>query len=312
MTWALVALLGYFFNAVAALFDKFLLSDRIPAPAVYAFFVSLFSLFTLFFIPFGFVLTPWANVGVFLLSGMLFVYGLVAFYYAVKSHEISRVAPLLGTVVSLVAFIAVFLPGNVDGNVLSLPSVLALFLLIGGGLLISFDLPLRAGENIPKLILAAGVAMGISMILLKQGYQEANFISGLVWSRVGMFLAGMSFFVIPLYRQQIMGQFTHFSTKPGKATSTGLFFVINKICAGVAAFLIAYATYLGSVSFVQALSGMQYVFILALAFPLAMRYPQTYGEKLSFWDWFQKAGAVVLIGIGLWLMTMSGIKLLLV
>ncbi|MFZ3032146.1 MAG: hypothetical protein WA082_03860, partial [Candidatus Moraniibacteriota bacterium] len=69
-------------------------------------------------------------------------------------------------------------------------------------------------------------------------------------------------------------------------------------------------TYLGSVSFVQALSGMQYVFILAITFPLSFHYEHIFGERLFFWDWFQKIAAVILIGIGLWLATLSGITLL--
>ncbi len=311
MTWVLVALLGYFFNAVSALFDKFLLSDRIGAPVVYAFFVSLFSLFALFFIPFGFHFGDFRNSGLLVFSGMLFIYGLVAFYYAVKNHEVSRVAPLLGTVVSLVGFGAAFLPGNIDGNTLSVWSFLALVFLIIGGLLISFDLPLRKGETISKLVLIAGLFIGVSAVLLKYGYGQTNFVSGVVWQRFGMFLGGCSLLLTPSFRQQIFDQLAHFSQKPARARSTGLFFVLNKVCAGVAAFLISYATFHGSVSFVQALAGMQYVFILLLAFPLVRLYPDIYQEKLSLFDWLQKAGAVVLIGIGLWLMTTHGIKILL-
>ena len=311
MTWVLVALLGYFFNAVSALFDKFLLSDRIGAPAVYAFFVSLFSLFALFFIPFGFRLGEFWNSGLLIFSGMLFIYGLVAFYYAVKNHEVSRVAPLLGTVVSVVGFGAAFLPGNIGGNTLSMWSVLALVFLILGGLLISFDLPLRSGETISKLVLIAGLFIGVSALLLKYGYGQTNFVSGVVWQRFGMFLGGFSLLLVPLFRLQIFDQLTHFSQKPGRAGSTGLFFVLNKVCAGVAAFLISYATFHGPVSFVQALAGMQYVFILGLAVPLAFRYPTVYREKLSLWDWLQKGAAIILIGLGLWLMTTQGIKILL-
>lgn len=75
--------------------------------------------------------------------------------------------------------------------------------------------------------------------------------------------------------------------------------------------LLAYATFLGSVSFVQALSGMQYVFILIMMIPLSFRYSHIFGERLLFWDWAQKVAAVVIIGLGLWLAAVSGIPLLL-
>jgi hypothetical protein len=310
MTWMAVALGGYFFNAVAALLDKYLLSGPIKAPAVYAFFVSLFSLFTLFFIPFGFQFFGWQTTGLFLLSGALFLYGLVAFYTAVQQREISRIAPLVGTVVSLVAFGAVFAPGLFSEGTFTAIHILALLLLISGGLLISFDLPLRTGERIPASVIIAGVAMGVSLLLLKYGYADANFVSGLVWSRMGMFAAGLSLLFIPVFRKQILAGSSRFSSPSRDAVHTGAVFIINKACGGIATFLIAYAAFLGPISFVQALSGMQYVFLLALALPLSLRYPRIFGERLFFWDWFQKACAIILIGLGLWLAATGGVKLL--
>lgn len=310
MTWALVALLGYFFSAIAAVFDKYLLSDRIPTPAVYAFFVSLFSLFALGFIPFGFEFTDWRTTLLLLVSGMVFVYGLVAFYQAVKEHEVSRVAPLVGTIISLVAFLAVFFPGMSGEAHVGGWYIVALVLLILGGLLISFDLPLRRGEHISGYVVCAGILMGASFLFLKEGYAHTNFQSGLVWSRLGMTLAGVSLLLVPVFREQIFAQLRGFSHRSSRATSTGLLFVLNKITAGIASLLIAYATFLGSVSFVQAVSGMQYVFILMMMLPLSFRYPAIFGERLFLWDWIQKAGAVMLIGLGLWLATVSGVPLL--
>lgn len=309
MVWVLAALAGYFFLAVSAVFDKFLLSDRIKAPSVYAFFVALFSLFTLFFTPFGFEYFGWRITGVFFLSGMLFLYGLVAFYIAVKESEVSRVAPLVGTVISLVAFMTVFFPLTGDGTSFDLLHALSLVLLIGGGLLISFDLPLHKGEHIPKMILVAGLAAGLSALLLKYGYTQANFVSGLIWSRLGILIGGLTLFLIPLYRKEILTELSHMSRHSKRAASTGTLFVVNKTSGGIAAFLIAYAMSQGPVSSVQALSGMQYVFILLITLPLAIRYPKIFGEKLHFWDWFQKACAVILIGIGLWLLATAGVHI---
>lgn len=310
MTWAFVALLGYFFGAISAIFDKYLLSDRIPTPAVYAFFVSLFSLFALGFVPFGFQSADISTISTLLVSGALSTFALVAFYQAVKQHEVSRVAPLVGTLVSLVAFSAIFFPGMAGEEYAEMWYFLALTLLILGGLLISFDLPLRRGEHISRYIFLAGILMGIALLLLKVGYTHTNFQTGLVWSRLGMTLGGILLLLVPLFRRQIFGQFRGFGHRSSRAASTGALFILNKVTAGVASFLISYAMFLGSVSFVQALSGMQYVFILALMIPLSFRYADIFGERLHFWDWFQKAVAVVIIGAGLWLATLSGVSLL--
>ncbi len=310
MLWIPVALLGYFFNAVSALFDKYLLSDRIPTPSVYAFFVSIFSLFAFPFVFFGFQFFDWESTMLFLLSGALFLYGLVAFYAAVKRHEISRIAPLVGVVISLVALLSASVPALPETGSADSIQMLSLVLLIAGGFLIAFDLPFRPGERIPVYVLVAGVLMAVSLILLKIGYAQANFISGLVWSRLGIFVAGMSLLLVPVFRREILSACRKTSEKPRASAGTGLWFVVNKTCAGVASFLISYATFLGPVTFVQALSGMQYVFLLALALPLSFRFPRVFDEKLFFWDWFQKVIAILLIAFGLWLAATNGVKLL--
>ena len=314
MLWMAVTLTGYFFNAVTALIDKYLLAGHIKAPAVYAFFVSLFSLFALLFIPFGFRFFGWQITGLFLLSGMLFLYGLLVFYFSVQRWEISRASPLLGTVVSVTALSAVFLPGAFAEESFTLMHILALLLLISGGFLISFDLPLKRGENVSVAVIAAGITIGVSLLLLKYGYARtnSNFISGFVWSRIGMFAAGLSLFAVPAFRAQILEALNQFSMASKPLRRTGLIIMTNKICGGIASFLITYATFLGPISFVQALSGTQYVFLLALVLPLSWRYPQVFGERLFFWDWFQRASAIALISLGLWIFATSGIKLLLI
>jgi len=308
MSFLFVALLGYFFNAVASIFDKYLLADRIKAPAVYAFYVALFSLFSLFFIPFGFGFFGWWPTFLAFFSGVIFLYALIALYTAFKQYEVSRVAPLVGTVTSITAFVfAIF-----SGSSLGLTIFSALTFLIFGGLLISFDFPLKKGEHVPFTpIMLAGIGIGISLILLKQGYMENNFVSGLVWSRLGIFIGGLSLLFSPLFRHQILDHSHETTADPYRARKTGGYFVLSKVSAGIGSFLITYAISLGSVSFVQALSGMQYLFLLILTLPLSSRFPKIFDEKLFFWDWFQKVSAVVLIGIGLWLSARGGITLLL-
>ena len=310
MLWIPVALAGYFLNAVTALFDKYLLAGRIKAPAVYAFFVSLFSLFGLVFIPFGFQFLSWQTTGLFLLSGTFFLYGLVAFYAAMKHNEVSRIAPLVGTTLSVAALLFGYVLPDVLGEfTFTLERFFALTLLIGGGLLISFYLPIRRGGRLPKLVLIAGVSLAISIVLLKYGYRDANFVSGLVWSRLGMFGAGLSLLLYPVFRREILLECAHFSLRRRSSVGTGAIFVLNKTLAGIASFLLTYATFLGPVSFVQALSGMQYVFLLAMAIPLSVRYQNIFGERLYFWDWFQKGCAIIIIGLGLWIASSSGVTL---
>jgi drug/metabolite transporter (DMT)-like permease len=312
MTWISFAILGYFCNAVSQLLDKVILTEKhIPKPAVYAFYVSLFSLFSLFFAPFGFSLIPAFFLILFLFSGVFFIVGLLAFYYAVKAGNIARIAPLVGLVTSLTVLLAGGLFPSLFGEVVFSGQVfLALGMLIIGGVLISYDLPLRKTDRLPLTAIIAGFLLGLSLLFLKYGYTEIDFINGLVWSRLGMVLAGLSLLLIPIYRKQILVHHEPAKMKSSQNIGTLALFVVNKSCAGVASFLILYATNLGSVSFVQALNGTQYVFLLILAIPLSLRFPHIFGEHLSFWDWAQKGFALVLIGLGFWFMGLSGVRIL--
>jgi uncharacterized membrane protein len=310
MHWISLALAGYFFNAVTALFDKYLLAGRIKEPVVYAFFVSVLSLFAVVLIPFGYKPIPWQTETVFVISGILFLYGLVAFYNAVKRSEISRVAPLVGITISVIAGVASLAFGPAANLSFSPGHFLSLFMLLAGAFLIAFDLPLKKNDALMKSTLLAGALMALSLLFLKTGYRNADFVNGLIWSRIGFIIGGFSLFIIPEYRRAILDNTRHLSSSNKRDVMTGFLFLLNKIFGAIATFLLTYAAFLGPVTFIQALNGIQYAFVLILAIPLALRFPKIFGERLYFWDWFQKAAAIVLIGLGTWLAVTQGVDFL--
>lgn len=310
MTWLTFALAGYFFNAVTALFDKFLLAGRIKEPVVYAFFVAILSLFTVVLVPFGYQPIPWQTAVVFVISGMLFLYGLVAFYNAVKRSEISRVAPLVGITVSIIAGVASLAFGPAANLSFSPGHFFSLLLLLAGAFLVAFDLPLKKNDALMKSTLLAGALMALSLLFLKTGYRNADFVNGLIWSRLGFIVGGFSLFIIPEYRHAILSNTRGLSSSSKRDVTTGVLFILNKVFGAAASFLLTYATYLGPVTFIQALNGVQYAFVLVLAVPLAFRFPKVFEEKLYFWDWFQKGVAIILIALGMWLAVTQGVVFL--
>ncbi len=310
MHWITLALAGYFFNAVTALFDKYLLAGRIKEPVVYAFFVSVLSLFAVVLVPFGYKPIPWQTGVVFVISGILFLYGLVAFYNAVKRSEISRVAPLVGIAISVIAGVASLAFGPAANLSFSPGHFLSLLMLLAGAFLIAFDLPLKKNDALMKSTLLAGALMALSLLFLKTGYRNADFVNGLLWSRLGFIVGGFSLFIIPQYRRAILENTRRLSSSNKRDVTTGFLFLLNKIFGAAATFLLTYAAYLGPVTFIQALNGVQYAFVLILALPLAMKFPKIFGERLYFWDWFQKAAAIVLIALGTWLAVTQGVDFL--
>lgn len=302
--WFTIAVSGYFLMAMVFMFDKYLLHSRISKPAVYAFYVAMFSLFSLFFIPFG-VSFPGADIMLrAFISGMFFIYSLVALYKAVQKNEISRVAPLVGTIIPLVsvAYAFFFL-----GERLGMLEFFAILILAIGGFLVSFDLPIRNLKLFYgfKYSVIAGISQAVSFGLLKNVFNEVGFINGFVWNRMGFFLAGMSLLLFPVFRRQIRKSFNQKNSSPGRVVSTGIFFTMNKIMAGVGSFLIVLAISKGSVSAVNATGGVQFVFVLCLVSIFSIWHQHIYQEKLKFSDWMQKFLAIAFIAIGLWMLSIS-------
>ena len=84
----------------------------------------------------------------------------------------------------------------------------------------------------------------------------------------------------------------------------------TSLSGGTAAFLMNYATFLGPVTFIQALSGIQFVFLLLLAWVTSTQYPHIFEERFGVVQWVQKGVAISLIFLGMWLSVMSGARLL--
>ncbi|MFZ1720738.1 MAG: hypothetical protein WAU28_05365 [Candidatus Moraniibacteriota bacterium] len=308
MLWIAIAVLSYFLSAVVAVLDKFLLSGRIASAAMYAFLMALFSSFVLVLIPFGVQWYGRYPVGLAILSGFLFLYALVAFYTAAKHSEIAKVAPLVGVVVAVASFVITsgmrLSQGEPTG--MSAEVLLAFALLIGGAFLISFDLPLRKTDRVPFLAVVSGLLFALSIIILKLSIVEMNFVNGYFWSRAGMFFAGFSLLLIPLYRHEILAASSHFSQPHRERPLTGFLFIANKVSGGVAAFLLAYAVSIGPLAFVHALNGVQFAFVFLLSLVLSFFFPKVYGEKLALNDWIQKACAIILIVLGIWILSVNG------
>jgi drug/metabolite transporter (DMT)-like permease len=311
MIWIGAGLLGYFCLAVSQILDKFLLTEKhIPKPATYAFYVSLFSAFSFVFSIFGLRILPLSQLLLFFTSGLLFTYFLVTFYYAIRDYDIARVAPLQGlfTTLTVVAF-AFLLPEFFGEPLFHWQLVWALGLFIVGGLLISYDLPFTKADHLPVSVILSGFILGVSLLLLKVGYTQTDFINGLVWSRAGSFLGAFSLLLFPVFRSQIFTHQKETIQHQGKKKNiaTLSLFVFNKTTAGTASFLILYAISLGSTTFVQALNGMQYVFLLFLLIPFSRKFPKMFQENLSWSDWLQKVIAIILIAFGFYFLAVSGI-----
>lgn len=280
--------------------DKFLLgSKRISSAPVYSFYIGAFGLVTLLLIPFGFYIPSFFQIFLGLISGALFSVGILFLYFAIQKGEASRVTPIVGAMIPIVTY---FLSLAASNENFVLIQIAGIILLILGGLLISFDLPLKINKR--KFAAGfwdsfwAGILLALAYFLFKFVYNEQSFLNGFIWTRIGSFLGVLAYLVVPDWRQKIFGSFGSFKKPKKKEYQTGSLFLGNKIIGGASSILLNYAISLGSVTIINSLVSSQYVFVLGLAFFACKKYPFVFEEKLYFWDWAQKVAAIVLIGVG--------------
>ena len=293
--------------AFCFILDKLLLKKNIPNPSVYAFYMALLSLGVLFLLPFGVRWLDWNFFFVSIIFGIIFIWGLVFFYKAVKVNEISRIAPLVGTITQIFTFLIAVLFFD---KAINWHNYFGLFLLIIGGFLVSFDLPLKYKKLTKGL--ADSIAGGFLLAVAYSGFDyvydlyeinygaSGSFINGFFWTRIGLFLGGLSLLIIGKYRTEIKK--TIFGKKKKHQQSRNLktisLFLLNKIFGGTSSILSNNAIYLGGAVFVQAMSSAQFVFVLILAAIMAAKHPDIFEEKLYFWDWAQKIMAIGMIVAG--------------
>lgn len=295
MNWILIALIAQFLFALVFILDKFFVSKTVLKPVVYAFWAGVLQILVLVFVPFGFKVISPLQILISLSSGALFVLANLLFYQAIQSKEISRIAPVVGGLIPIFTILLSFL---FIGERLTAIQLAAFVLLVLGGIIML--LPLKGKLSLGFL---SASALGIivlssfffsgSFVLSKYIFLKQSFINGLIWTRLGAVLTAGLFLLFPSNRQLIFTKTASVKTK-----TVGLFF-LNKGFSATAFILLNYAIFLGSVSLVNALQGIQYVFLLLIGIFLSVKFPQIIKEQINKETIFQKIAAIVFIGAGL-------------
>lgn len=305
MTWIIVTTVAYLLTAVNSVLDKYLLNRSIPEPVTYAFYVGIFSIFTLALTPFGF---HWPGLWQFIaaiMTGAIFLLALIALYSALRADEASRIFAFVGGLspVLIVVFSAILFE-----KVLLRHEYYALLFLIAGSILVSFRKSRECGifqlskhrcvESM-EMALFASVFFALYFVFAKYIFENQQFVSGFVWTRIGIFAAAVLLLVIPENRRTI------FNTTKKISTGAGGLFVLNKTMAGTATFAINYAIKTApssATAIVSALEGIKYVFILVITYFLSKKMPSIIEEQTYTSALIQKISAIVLIFIGIFIL----------
>ncbi len=321
--WLYVAVTAYFINAGIYIADKFLLSKKIHSSIAYAFYVGVWSVFSLVLLLFDPWLPNFRQLILDLIVGFLYLVTLVFWYKALHQSEATRVVPIVGALVPVFSFILslVFL-----GETLSERQLLAFCILIIGGILISikhtkfyeisrvkekfknvfgnFLGGIHAGYRpSQRLIINSTVSalfFAIFYVLIKYVYSHQPFIGGFVWSRLGSFLGAFLIFSVPAWNKLIRK-----SRKETLGFKNLFFFLSVRIFGTLAFIFLNWAISLGNVALINSLQGTQYVFLFFLVLFLSARHPKVLKEELGGGVLLQKVLGILLISIGLYMLAVK-------
>ena len=318
--WLFITISAYFINAGVYLADKFLLSKKIHSSITYAFYVGIWSVFNFFLFLFVPLWLPNAReLALDLLAGMLFLITLVFWYKALHQSEASRVVPIVGALTPIFSLVFSFI---FLGEALSPQQLVAFIVLICGGVLISIKKTkvylyqkamARAREIIGDIMgevparfqptgrlivnsVAAALLFAAYYVLMKYIYLHQPFIGSFVWSRLGSFAGVLLMLFVPGWRYLIFKQ-----PRGAKSPKNIIFFLSVRLMAAAAFIMINWAISLGSVAMVNALQGVQYLFLFMIIVIISNKFPKMLNEQLGGGVLLQKLIGTVMICLGLYL-----------
>ena len=281
------------FNGIA---DKFLLSKVVRHPIAYAFYTGITGPLTWVLAPFGLKFLSGQDFLVAIIGGICFPVALYFFDTAIQQTSISRILPIEGGLVPIFTLLFAFL---FLGERLTNLQFLAFVFLVLGAVLIS--LKFERGQWHAKAFghaTIAAVLFALCFTLTKYTFDHSNFVSGLIWTRLGFFIASLAFLIPRQWRTYI------FETPKKTSNPNKILYYSTRITGAVAGLMQNYAIAIGSVTIVNAMQGTQYVFLLIATSLLSFYFPKILKEKITGKILTQKIIAIFLVGIGLTLLAL--------
>lgn len=293
MNWFFFSIIGYFFNALSTTINKALLSRDIPSPAAMAFFIATLGMLVLVLLPFGIAGLTFGEYMASLASGLFFVAAIFTMFIALQKGQASYIPIFIGGFQPIMVFILafIFLHESLTHN-----QLLGFILLTAGGLFIATRKS-RQRRLVYVIALLSSACFAVSFVATKWVFDEAGFINGLFWTRIGALFGIIFILAKKEWRREITGILTRKSKE--RNTRTALGFLAAQGTGVISVVLIFYAISLGSVTLVNALQGVQYLVIFALVEPLGFFFPKLWKEELSKKAIIHKLISIVIVSIGL-------------
>lgn len=301
MNWFFIALSAPAVWSLSNHIDKYLLSNyvRDSRSGALIIFSALFGLFAL-----PVILATGINVWelplrdglLVVLSGVLYLVGLIPYFYALAKDEASSVVPIFQTI-PIFGFIlaALFL-----GEVLTSWQLIGSLVVICGAVIISLDLSQPSPKIKTRVLLAmllSSIIFALVDMLFKLVAIDIGFWLTIFWHFAGYVLFAIFVFIfVPNYRNDFLE-----IMKRSKVPVIGLN-AFNEVLNLVARGLFGYATLLAPLALVQVTNGFQPVFVFIYGALLTLFFPKIVTERLSRKDVIQKVVCIAIIFLGSYLL----------
>ena len=297
MSWFWIVILGHLLTAVGFVLGKALLSKTFTDAYVFTFFIGVLGLGSLLLIPFGFDIPDARTIIFNFVAGGLLAIAFLYFNLALQGTEASRIVPFVGALIPL--FSLVFELLFMDGS-FSTVQLIAFAVLVVGSVIITIEYKSAPGEKrakTPRLIwiygFLAAVLFAVSFGMTAIAFTHQQFLSAFIWMRIGTFLGVVGFLSDAARRQAIKESISVFAGKGG------VLYLTTQAVSGLGFVLITYALSLASVAIVNAMQGVQYVFLLGLAMVGSLKYPELLKENLGRSSLGVKVTGMVVISLGI-------------
>ncbi len=296
--WLIIVLVAHFIYAAVFIADRFVVSKAMKSEYAYTFYISVLSLAAFVFAPFGFSsLERVSQYGIAFIAGSAFTFASLFFFKSLKQSQAAHVAPFVGGLVPLFTLVTSYVIGipGLPEDVMYAPY--AILLLVSGSFIIGFNTEDSTTKKLSvktiRNMVIASALFGISFATTKLLFTEVSFVNGLIWSRIGSAMVALLLLLSPQIRKDI-----HLASKKRRSKLEWLV-LSNKLFGAVALVMLLYAISLTNATVVNALQGVQYVFLIGIVVVFGKKYPKIIGEKLLGKNLLTTSLAVALIITGL-------------
>ncbi|HYE22383.1 MAG TPA: EamA family transporter [Verrucomicrobiae bacterium] len=293
--WIAIAVFAYFLFAISGIIDKFLLTHVDKHPIVFAFYSGIAGPLAFVLAPFGLKALSMEDYFIAVVAGGCFTIGLYYLYCAIRQTSVSRILPIEGGMVPMFTLVLAYF---LLGERLETVQNLAFIFLVSGAVLISFKHDEYGWHSKAlKDATIAAILFALAFVFTKYIFEQSNFVTGMVWTRVGSFYVALAFLLSKSAKKHILQ-----APKQTKTKSIALYYG-SRAFGTSAGFLQNYAISLGSVTIVNALQGVQFIFLLVLTTALSIYYPHVLKEKITKGIMLLKIVSIILISTGLVLLS---------